>query len=68
MFEWLSFLGRDGLDNAEHSLKISEIFFLRASRGTYDKGVDNLSPPFGKFRIAAKRMFHFAKNETMWEV
>ena len=58
----------DGLDDAEHSFQIGEIFFLRASRRSYNKGVDNLSPPFGKFRIAAKRLFHFAKNETIWEV
>ncbi len=68
MFEWLSFLGGDALDDAEHSLQVGKILFLRASRGAYDKGVDNLSPPFGKFRIAAKRLFHFAKNETIWEV
>ncbi len=58
----------------------------------YKKGVDNLSPPFGKFRFAAphfgkvifwilrigeyqdyifdrfKKLFHFAKCETICEV
>ena len=44
------------MDDAEHSLQIGEILFLRASRGAYDKGVDNLSPPLGKFWFAAPHL------------
>ena len=54
--EWLGFLGRDGLDDAEHTLQIGEILFLEASRRAYDKGVDNLSPPFGKFRFTSPHL------------
>ena len=54
--EGFGFLGWDGLDDAEHPFQIGEVLFLRASRGSYNKGVDNLPPPFGKFRFATSHL------------
>mgnify|MGYP007056184578 CR=1 FL=1 len=54
--EGFGLLGGDGLDDAEHAFQIGEVLFLRASWGSYRKGVDNLSPPFGEFRVAATHL------------
>ena len=44
LLERLCLLGGDGLDDAEHTLKISEIFFLRACRRSYNKGGGQFVP------------------------